>query len=794
MEVSQPTDHITHAVISKGQILDLGISDSPEFFQILSATLYTNQHLAVVREVLCNAWDAHIDAGITDTPIEITLDSNYLVVKDFGKGIPHTQIQPIYGVYGSSTKKSDKKSTGGFGLGCKAPFAYTDHFEVTSCHEGTRTIYNISKSSAQRMGKPGISTLAQIPTTETGLTVKIPVQAKDFHKLQEYVKQVVRNGEMLATFNQKPLPVIPFSSAKHKFLLTRETLLDARYIILVRYGTVVYPVPSHDSYAEVYAEVRHHVMQVGSSYNSWSLVLLADPDTISVTPSREALSLHEQTTATIKSLLQNYLQYKALETSIASEKAKILLDKTIQEKDYRSLFDIERWPFPPENIETDHVTDTDGLGKLVLSGGYPSSLDFRLQDLRARAQKAADAGLVDRRLAKTFLRDLKEGVGSKVERYYHRYLQHDTSDWLYRNVIGKLAPKLVQAGLPYDKFHIYGELENGTGRLTRRHRMLNLSLTRKTVVLFRSTAILPQRLEHHANKNPAAHNASYLCYQVVSRKAGAVEKVRQFFEQRRYEVIDLTERQEWEPIPEKQTRRKAIPFEGLPAVTSILKPGGGIDTAAFRDTSVARLHLLPTPEFSLVVPRNTQITHQLNEFNFSATTALVRAYGKRLGLSATKVEHTRALKHGVKDFLECLGEELPQTLMKSPSFAEHLTFCLYRVREQVPAFQKTGRKVLSLVYKVPELRAEFGVKHTATPEELDLYQIYRGICVYNTEWTYKLAEYIATIPLDPQNQNIIDMVCDNDLVDMMNIDSIENGLMTSKRQTYLDILIKAIKG
>ncbi len=69
MEVSQPLDHITHAVIGGGKTIDFGISNSAEFFDILSRTLYTDQILAVVREVLCNAWDAHIAAGCTDKPI-----------------------------------------------------------------------------------------------------------------------------------------------------------------------------------------------------------------------------------------------------------------------------------------------------------------------------------------------------------------------------------------------------------------------------------------------------------------------------------------------------------------------------------------------------------------------------------------------------------------------------------------------------------------------------------------------------------------------------------------------------
>lgn len=62
MQVNHTADHITHAFIGGHKTIEFGISNSAEFFQILSSTLYSDQHLAVAREVLCNAWDAHIRA------------------------------------------------------------------------------------------------------------------------------------------------------------------------------------------------------------------------------------------------------------------------------------------------------------------------------------------------------------------------------------------------------------------------------------------------------------------------------------------------------------------------------------------------------------------------------------------------------------------------------------------------------------------------------------------------------------------------------------------------------------
>ena len=118
MQVSHVQDHCTHAVIGGKQSIEFGISTSAEFFNILSSTLYKDQILAVVREVLCNAWDAHIEAGCTDRAVQITLTNDTFTIKDFGKGIHHDDMGLIYGTYGNSTKKNDGNQTGGFGLGC----------------------------------------------------------------------------------------------------------------------------------------------------------------------------------------------------------------------------------------------------------------------------------------------------------------------------------------------------------------------------------------------------------------------------------------------------------------------------------------------------------------------------------------------------------------------------------------------------------------------------------------------------------------------------------------------------
>ena len=87
MQVTHVEDHTTHVVLGPNTAESFGISESAEFFNILSNTLYSDKILAVVREVLCNAWDAHIASGRTNLPIEVTLTHTELTIKDRGTGI-----------------------------------------------------------------------------------------------------------------------------------------------------------------------------------------------------------------------------------------------------------------------------------------------------------------------------------------------------------------------------------------------------------------------------------------------------------------------------------------------------------------------------------------------------------------------------------------------------------------------------------------------------------------------------------------------------------------------------------
>ena len=95
MEIAVTNQSATHLVVSPQASIGVSLEASPELMNLLSGSLYKNPTYAMVREVMCNAHDAHIEAGIPDTPIMVSLDDEYLTIRDFGHGIPKDQMGEI---------------------------------------------------------------------------------------------------------------------------------------------------------------------------------------------------------------------------------------------------------------------------------------------------------------------------------------------------------------------------------------------------------------------------------------------------------------------------------------------------------------------------------------------------------------------------------------------------------------------------------------------------------------------------------------------------------------------------
>lgn len=198
-------------------------------FKILSSGLYTNKVRAIIRELSCNAHDAHIAAGKRDVPFELhlpTVFEPFFTVIDKGTGLAYCprgcvackggtsldsscnicdgtgdydQVTDIYTTYFESTKNNSNEYTGALGLGSKSPFCYTEIFSVTNTFNGEVRVYSCFLD-AEGLPTTVLQTTTYAPERHNGLEVSFPVKQND---VWEFKNQAAKALELF-----DPAPIV----------------------------------------------------------------------------------------------------------------------------------------------------------------------------------------------------------------------------------------------------------------------------------------------------------------------------------------------------------------------------------------------------------------------------------------------------------------------------------------------------------------------------------------------------------------------------------------------------------
>lgn len=167
-------------------------------FEILRSKIYKNNIGSICREISCNGRDTQREIGDFTTPIEIEIsdktkslfieDGLNIIFRDFGTGISPDRVRTIYTKYGASTKRNDNIQTGGFGLGAKTPFSYTDAFTLRTIYDGVEYLYSLYIDNSKK-GKMAL--LDYKESTEKNMTeVIIPLKIQD---LDRFKTEIIRN-------------------------------------------------------------------------------------------------------------------------------------------------------------------------------------------------------------------------------------------------------------------------------------------------------------------------------------------------------------------------------------------------------------------------------------------------------------------------------------------------------------------------------------------------------------------------------------------------------------------------
>jgi hypothetical protein len=184
------------------------IATSAIAFQTLSSKLYSDVTTAIIRELACNAYDAHVMVGHKNKPFDLNLPTAFnpeFVIRDYGPGMSDEHILSLYCTYFSSSKQDTNKQIGGFGIGSKSPFSYTDGFTVISYQGGEKRTYSAYVNENKI---PAVVRLSTETTGEPdGLEVKFPVQVQDAAEFEKKSRAVFEFFDPLPNINRQDFVV-----------------------------------------------------------------------------------------------------------------------------------------------------------------------------------------------------------------------------------------------------------------------------------------------------------------------------------------------------------------------------------------------------------------------------------------------------------------------------------------------------------------------------------------------------------------------------------------------------------
>ena len=267
---------------------------------------YKHKIQTPVQEYICNARDAHREAGQL-RPIEITLPTAFdpiFKVRDFGLGIDPTKMGDVFVKFFASTKRRDNKQTGGFGLGAKSAWAYTDSFGIISITDGMKRTY-----TAYKAGQGMLQPEGEVATTEhSGVEISIAVNPRDISEFKKAVVRAVyfwKESERPVLVNDKNGIQYPKDPVRYgRFAFYGE---EAKNTIADRYQREDMVILDGVPYS-LDNDVLHKLNVFGESrYNRKikNFFLVVETGEVSITPFRESLEFNENTLESLKTLLKD---------------------------------------------------------------------------------------------------------------------------------------------------------------------------------------------------------------------------------------------------------------------------------------------------------------------------------------------------------------------------------------------------------------------------------------------------------------------------------------------------------
>lgn len=216
--------------LTENQSDNFSFHDEGLIMSLIQDKMYQKKLYTPLQEVLSNARDAvrekhwvSIDPELSkkmsedairlkiselyesDLHINITMPNELnpvLIIRDYGVGISPERLTLIKRV-GLSTKNTSNVQTGGFGLGLKSLFAYTEQFYIVSFYNKIKYTY-ICQKNVNKMG--AIVLVDEEQTDElNGVELRVPIKEEDMRIISTHIVDIIRFWDTKPLINKKTI-------------------------------------------------------------------------------------------------------------------------------------------------------------------------------------------------------------------------------------------------------------------------------------------------------------------------------------------------------------------------------------------------------------------------------------------------------------------------------------------------------------------------------------------------------------------------------------------------------------
>jgi hypothetical protein len=298
------------------------IAGNAKAFDILSSKMYTDVHLAIVRELSTNANDSHVEAGHPDKPFDVHLPNAlepWFMIRDYGTGLSPESVETVYTTYFQSTRSGSDDFTGCLGLGSKSPFAYTDQFMIVSYWDGKKYTYSAIKN------EQGVPSLILLDASESdapnGLEIHISIKPGDASLFVTAAQRVYTYFKVRPNIVGAPIkfnedtPILETSD----FKIYSETSPRLRVVM----GQVCYSVDT---------------IKISCPFDYKTAVVLYVPmGACSIAASREELHYDQKTIDTVNKALKEAAEYARAEFESRVQSEGSLIRKLYALSQYRDI-------------------------------------------------------------------------------------------------------------------------------------------------------------------------------------------------------------------------------------------------------------------------------------------------------------------------------------------------------------------------------------------------------------------------------------------------------------------------